>query len=1021
MVLVGGDEGCRTAGGEVPSLEARRRRPATVHRTGRRGLATDAQTPSEASSWASRACTRHTRIRYETGGNPVAILNRLLNMLQESGIPGPQLFRLKEEFSHALGQGGQGNVRGLDNEVARRYRQADKRIHKIWPAELIAIKQHIERKDGQAGKARSDNENLSSRFRAAECEVLALSPGLFRDHPNIVKLVGWGLCLDTIEDPASPCCGGLQLPLLVFERADMDLAEFLESLFPEPMRSDDARAEEGSAGLFRTRSPEPQRSWWSSQLHLCWTSLQRWSGLEPDPYEIVRLLCIDIGHGLQTLHENHFTHGDLKPENVLVFDTGRKWTAKLCDFGCAVGQAKTTEEDDAAVRIPQKEEYFGTPYWSPADSELRALRSFDSLRQCDLYVYGLLVWSSFCLRGKHPPAHPRLQDALKDRARLAETMKYPWLPLSPYKQWLVAQVDRLLKETMVDPAQRNLAPWTCLYRDSEHDAQHAESDDSDSMHAIDNTSPYHPPSDTNTPWPHTTLEMKARYNEYSWWRNDSGGHDWPDVTESVFFDPQASMATVSRGSPDDNGSGPASSVTFSSDDNCLSTALFVTPRRQIDARNLFPRMVWLLNGKQSSLGRQHWYKDLYHLARFRSRVRPEWWTTTNVTQGGNILMMALGVSPPVDISTLAWLCAGPIGSAEVKALDGEFATWESIVAPGALDESSRLDRFLLLLQFGADVEKKVRRRGQLRDLHIRIGWDSGTVFSQYMRSCRSATIPTVMREIAHRLDSARREHRISESTFKYFVGSRKIDGVPETAESDLTKDRNYTAIKALRQCITENSAFFRLGGHSVAAERDPMLPRHPTVSTALPHGWKVIGNRRAGDVSTCFEDEFTRSVTLTPPKVSPIKMRQVTVGFLQHSPGLSCHVDLLSCMRAGTGQDKRRKFEQDLKSRFPYYNDAWFTAEWNTEPNTDDVLKALKEPWRIQTFTTFLRTPGLMDKILAFFRVAGAVLTGGTLALAMAAILAGIAYAMWITFGWVAVWMAVSLAAVLVYFTVEMS
>ncbi|KAM0421121.1 hypothetical protein ACHAPT_011013 [Fusarium lateritium] len=1008
---VGGDQSCHDAC-RVPLLEDRRRRPVTAQRTGRRRVLFEANAgmSSNASTLVNTASTRHTRIRQEIGGDPVTILNRLLNTLQESGIPGPQLFRLKDEFSHQLGQGGQGSVRGLDYEVAKRYRRADKRIHKIWPVRHIAIKQHLKTRNGHAD-IRLGKDDLSSRFRAAECEVLALSPGLFRDHPNIVKLVGWGLCLDTIEDPASPCCGGLQLPLLVFERAEMDFAQFLERLLPEPRRSDDTRAEEGSAEPFQTRIPESPPSWWSSKLRMCWTSLQRWSGLEPDPYEMVRLLCIDIGHGLRSLHENHFTHGDLKPENVLVFNTGGTWTAKLCDFGCAVGQDKTS---DVAAPNAQKEQYLGTPGWLPSDYELAALGGFESLRKCDLYVYGLLVWSSFCLRGKHPRARPKLDDALTDLKELGERMTYMLLPLSPSKQWLLNQVSDLLKETLVDLEQRSLQPWTCLYRDSGQGAQHAKSDnDLNIIHDIDTTSPGHRSDGNDTPW-YMTSEIKAKYKECSWWRSgsDSGENNEPNASKHNFSDLQPSTATVPGVPLDEDGRGPASSVALGLDDNCLSAALFITSRRQNDTRGLPRDMTRLFHEGRRSPEYQDRYQRLYYLARFRSRVSLEWWTSAPPPRR-NILMMALSAFPPVEIHTLAWLCAGPVGSAEVEALDGEFATWESLMSPRYLNDSARLDRFLLLLQFGAPVDKEVsRRQYPLRDLHVGVDWESGTVFSQYLRSCRPAARPTIMKEIIQRLDRAWNEGHISYRTLMYFAmvsGGRPT--LPNSAVGDLNRDRNYTAAKALAQYMAQRQAIFHSTDVSAAGESAPLFPG-PTLFTApLRHGWKAVNT---GNGPECYEDEFTRSVTLTQPRISPIKMRQIKVGFLQNGPSTLCHVDLLSCMRAGTGQDRRRQFEQALESRFPYYDEDWFSSEWNREPNTDDVLKVLKEPWRIQTFTAFLRTPGLMDKMLAFLRMAFKVLVGGLLALVMAAILAAMAYAMWITFRWVAIGMIAWCAAMLI-------
>lgn len=113
----------------------------------------------------------------------------------------------------------------------------------------------------------------------------------------------------------------------------------------------------------------------------------------------------------------------------------------------------------------------------------------------------------------------------------------------------------------------------------------------------------------------------------------------------------------------------------------------------------------------------------------------------------------------------------------------------------------------------------------------------------------------------------------------------------------------------------------------------------------------------------CYEDGFTHSVTLIRPKVSPLQRLQLAVGFLQEHGGddLSYHVDLLACMRAGSGPQERDKFAQHLEKRFPYYDDAWFAAEWNTEPYAADVLQALKGPWHIRTFISLLDTQEMSE------------------------------------------------------------
>ncbi|CAF3543459.1 unnamed protein product [Fusarium graminearum] len=996
------NEDSRQECGGSSAVNHSRRRPVTSDRTGLRGLYANAHSElSESAFWTQSASTRHTIIRHEEGDDYIAILGKLIETLEESGIPGPQLFRLNTEFSLSLGEGGQGNVRGLEKQAERQYRQSDKRIRSIWPAELIAIKQHIERKDAQRQEACFDTEDLSRRFKAAQCEVVALSPKIFGRDPNIVKLVGWGLCLDTMEDPANTCCGGLQLPLLVYERADMDFEQFLSRIFPESLRSDDVRVEEGLAGPHRPTQLEPHKPRLLSSMYRYWASLQQSLGLQPDPYDTVRLLCIDVGHGLRSLHEKDFTHGDLKPSNVLVFKVGIKWVAKLCDFGCAVGEVKK-----------DKERYIGTPHWLPRASELRVFHTRESLRYCDLYVYGLLVWSSFCLGGQHPPDHPTLDDALRDLKQISNE-SYSWSPLLPNKQWLATQLTALMEGTLGDPSQRSNAPWSYLYRDQEQGGKMTVLHDVNSTGSIRKTPYHHLVGNSNSFVPHMTPEMKARYNTCSWWQHVNEDDGDMSVSSQDAFQEQQLATGAAQEFSDAQIPGPVSSTTLSPDDNCLSATLFTTPRRKSEAEFLCLDMVnhlqveieehRVLDGLPP-MDLHKWHENLYHMARFRSRVGLDWWADSYPSKIKNVLELALEASSPVDIHTLAWLCAGPVGKAEAKRLGASHTTWESLLPSGGLDESMRLDRFLLLLQSGAKVEQRVDRRYQPPEFNIQAIWDFGTIFSQYIRSCRSAALPTIIREIHDCLKASRGKGFISESTFSYFFVTGTTQGFTR-ARSDCIADGSHTAARALNQYFSNNSSSYWLPGGLAGSEQVPMLPMQPTANPELPHGWKKLGRRWKSRGSEYYEDEFTHSVTLTAPKVSPVQMRQVQVGFIKHNSTASCQIDLLSCMRAGAGRDKRDKFEQDLKHRFPYYDDAWYATEWNNEPNVEDVLGSLEETWRIQTFTSLLRTPGLMDKILAILRFSIAAVGSSVLALVMLAILAAIAYAMWITFRWVSIGM----------------
>lgn len=76
-------------------------------------------------------------------------------------------------------------------------------------------------------------------------------------------------------------------------------------------------------------------------------SLQSLQALtEPLSFAVKQKLCHDVARGLSILHACGIIHGDLKHENVLVFDNpydeppGQPYLAKLADFGGAVMDTK---------------------------------------------------------------------------------------------------------------------------------------------------------------------------------------------------------------------------------------------------------------------------------------------------------------------------------------------------------------------------------------------------------------------------------------------------------------------------------------------------------------------------------------------------------------------------------------------------------------------------------------------------------------------------------------------------------
>ena len=161
-------------------------------------------------------------------------------------------------------------------------------------------------------------------------ELLALSHHSLRSHPNIVRL----LYYDLVDD------GDKNIPTLIMERAKYgSLAGHLE------------------AGIAMTEENKIS-------------------------------LCADVTAGLVALHQAEIVHGDVKADNVLVFespDPHRRFLAKLTDFGSIVSIAPS---DVGTSR------YYGTRlYNAPEVDEQSGNKTLgaDGLVKCDAYSLGLLI------------------------------------------------------------------------------------------------------------------------------------------------------------------------------------------------------------------------------------------------------------------------------------------------------------------------------------------------------------------------------------------------------------------------------------------------------------------------------------------------------------------------------------------------------------------------------------------------------------------------------------------------------
>lgn len=110
-------------------------------------------------------------------------------------------------------------------------------------------------------------------------------------------------------------------------------------------------------------------------------------------YEDLCHIALGVGRGLGAIHEANIALGDLKSDNILIFDgriertqqvtTTQRFIAKVCDLGSA-------KETTDVVNVKC---YPGTPYWRPPKYYEPSTPA--SLQHWDLFTYGLVVWALF--------------------------------------------------------------------------------------------------------------------------------------------------------------------------------------------------------------------------------------------------------------------------------------------------------------------------------------------------------------------------------------------------------------------------------------------------------------------------------------------------------------------------------------------------------------------------------------------------------------------------------------------------
>ncbi|KAJ4983987.1 hypothetical protein SVAN01_10542 [Stagonosporopsis vannaccii] len=211
---------------------------------------------------------------------------------------------------------------------------------------LVAIKRaYVDEHHAASQVSRSSAESLTRAFGhqlvCVEREIENLCHPDLRGHPNIIKILGWGLCLDTLEDVRAP---EPRIPLLVLERADCTLGHLVTS----------------------------------KELSCQFSCVQR--------HERQLGILQDIGNGLEAIHKAELIHGDIKLENILIFRHREGFVAKLSDFGLTVAGSG----DDPTNVVST---YRGTPRWCPPSGSARY--SCQDLYSFDHFAYGLVAWCIF--------------------------------------------------------------------------------------------------------------------------------------------------------------------------------------------------------------------------------------------------------------------------------------------------------------------------------------------------------------------------------------------------------------------------------------------------------------------------------------------------------------------------------------------------------------------------------------------------------------------------------------------------
>ena len=292
-------------------------------------------------------------------------LNDLMKVLKDNEIQGPFTLTECHKGARKLGVGAQFEVFGRRairqstlNEFDGPYLSSGIPVFEDdkYPGglkhtvEYVAIKRAKISAYGAAGgifqlsKAQKKHQVSLQQLRDTYLEVCALCHPPLRQHPNVVGLLGWGYDRSAEDNT-------IFSPVLIVENAAASLHDVCHTI----------------------EIP------WSAKRHLCY----------------------GITAGTQAILDCGIIHGDLKPDNVLIFASRKSLffcTAKIADFGLALSDYENLESE----AIP-----LGTPGWAAPELTDNSKRDPDLTRaflpKCDMWSLGLTIWSVMTGRGDRVP------------------------------------------------------------------------------------------------------------------------------------------------------------------------------------------------------------------------------------------------------------------------------------------------------------------------------------------------------------------------------------------------------------------------------------------------------------------------------------------------------------------------------------------------------------------------------------------------------------------------------------------